>query len=247
MLTLSDALKLILHRQSRTHLWRLVEFPTVYSSGSTPLRVTNFHRSFVWAAKTWITLPEMEVDGVTENLELKAPEASIRLTSLDATFQQKFLLDQFRGTKVQFTVISQEPGTSIADAVQIRTMRYTCNVDDDDENGVNLKLSSADAVQGTEVPRRTCSEFGCQWDFQREGCPYRGHMEYSLAANGTLISGSLRQVVLTTCDKTIEDCRKHFPPVLNPNWSTTNNASRTIRRPLFYSAFPGDIPGRIVI
>lgn len=249
---ISSPLKALVASLTRAHLWFLVEFPSVLDANDTPLRFTNFQRSFVYGTKTWISLGGMEVAGLGEGLDGRAPSASVVLPSLDAALQAKFLADEFRGTKCWITVLVQTPGDSILDADQLWQTRYTCGADAIDEDTIRIALGSEDAVKGTEVPRRQVSEIGCQRDYMTT-CPYRGHRVYTLASNGTLVASSLRTVVHATCSKLLQDvgtdpgCRSHFPPVLNPGWTTSNGQPRTVRRPLPYDAFPGETPGRVVV
>lgn len=256
MRSLSDALKAAIIRRSRPHIWFLVEFATVYSSGTTPLRLTNYHRQFVWGTKTWQPLGGIQLTKLGEDLRLTVPGAELVLPSLDASMQARFLADQFRGTKVTITLISQEPATSIAAANQLWQTRYTCGADAFDADGVTISLESADAVEGTEVPRRQVSEVGCQWDYMRGNCPYRAHRVWAWAnppTNTVVVVGSLSTVVFDSCSKLLEDadgkpgCRSHFPLLLNPNWSSGGTQPRLLRRPLPYSAFPGGTPNRIVV
>jgi hypothetical protein len=242
--------------RTQPHLWLLVELPSS-PDYTAPLRLTNYGRSFVWGAKTWTPLHGLEGKGFSENMNLAAPAASIKLPSLDATMQAYFLADVFRGTKCNVTVISQAVGTSIASAVQAWTTRYTIGPDAFDQDGVTLTLESADAVEGTEVPRQQVSEVGCIRDYMKGGCWYRGHRV--IASSGLPPTSSLgatpqmASVIFTGCSKMLEDkdgvpgCKSHFPDILNPLWSSTGTAARVIRQPMPYSAYPGGDPNAVVL
>jgi hypothetical protein len=250
---ISAPIKALVAARMRAHLWFLVEFSTVYGDdGETPLRFTNFNRNFIYDTKIWQALGGMTVSGLGENLEGRAAATEIVLPSLDAALQAKFLADEFRGSKCWVTVLVQTPGDSIVDADQLWQTRFTCGADAIDEDTIRISLGSEDAVRGTEVPRRQVSEIGCQLDYMKT-CPYRGHRVYTLTSLGVLVQGSLRTVVHATCSKQLQDigtdpgCRSHFPPVLNPTWTTTNSQPRTIRRPLPHDAWPGETPGRVVV
>lgn len=257
MRSISGALSAAIARRALPHLWFLVEFAEVYSTGTTPLRLTNFTRSFVWGAKSWTPLPGIEGKGFGESLRLEVPPAALRLPALDASMQARFLADEFRGTRVTVTMISQEPASSIVDASQLWQTTYTIGPDAIDEDGVTLRLESADAVEGADVPRRQVSEQGCQEDYMRGGCPYRGHRVVASTGqppvSGTGASPSMRTVVFESCSKQLQDvgtnpgCRSHFPAVLNPDWVSGGAAPRILKRPLPYSAWPGGVPGLVLV
>jgi len=261
--TLSSLLKTALVRRSRPHVWFLVEFPNAAGIAESR-QYTNYHRQFVYLSKTWTPLPDITLKGVGETLNLSSISGELRLPGLDAALQARFLADEFRGEKCVVRILSQEPGASIVDASTVWTTTYTCGADSFDEDGVTIALEPADAVEGTEVPRRQVSQIGCQWDYMRGGCPYRGHRTFVLnSVTRAVVSSSV--TVFPNCRKTIEDgpaidgttmpgCKSHFPGIpngdpnayigqlkgtLNPDF-TLGSTPRWIRRPLPYSAFPGE-------
>lgn len=194
------------------------------SSDSTPLRFTTYRKAMTWDGLTWHrTINGCGIEAAREFEEsalLEAPEATLVFASVDADMQARFLADEFRGSRAQVTaILASQIGTS---AYAWQTS-YAVSADGSGYRQVTMTLGSPDAVQGTEIPRRQTHEHGCQWVYKRGGCPYRG--------------------TLATCERTIEDCRRHFAEI--PAASSPSGAA--IRQPLPYGAFPGGVPHRLVV
>ena len=202
----------------------LVSLPTL------SLRYTNKPYDITYGGSTYTSLV-MVAEGISENFLTEAPAARLKLASLDGTQQGRFFLDRFRGTTVATTVVAWSSGAW----AEVDARTWMCDADQTDSTEVTIRLSSSDAVEGTEVPRRATQEAGCQRDLSIGACPYRG--------------------VLTTCDKgfnTPNGCDAHFPDLCLETGRafTTADASagRTrIVQPKPYGAFRGGLSHRLVL
>lgn len=135
--------------------------------------------------------------GVGENFKAEARIAELTLASLDRTQQERFFNDQFRGDTVTLRIVVRSAGTW-----EDTTFTYNLTVERDASgpNILTLRLASADAVNGSEIPTRTTQEAGCKWDFKGPRCPFR--------------RASFMSATLDECDKTMDGpigCRAHFP------------------------------------
>lgn len=186
---------------------------------STGERWTSHHKSHAWDSETW-TAVGIEVTGLRESLNAEAPRADLRILSMDASLQASIASDSYRGETARIRFIrTDDIGT---DTAPLWDTTYTVDTDGSDENELRLLLSSSDAVQGTEVPRISTREAGCQRVFKVGGCSYRG--------------------ALTSCDKTLHGpngCIAHFPDLTDP---VTGD---TIPQHYPYLAFSGRVAGSL--
>lgn len=183
-------------------------------------RYTSWHRNVTWNSQTWTAVG---IDGTSfrESLDGSAPRAELRLLSLAAARQAEMVADYYRGDTCRVRLIRAEDIGTATDPAWDTT--YTVDTDGTDGDELRLVLSSSDAVQGTEVPRISTREVGCQRTFKRGGCPYRGS--------------------LTSCDKSLHGengCIAHFPDLTDPD------TGGTIPQHYPYLAFPGRV-GRSLV
>lgn len=162
-------------------------FAVIVHFSTLGLRYTNWPSAITYGGNVY-SPQNIVVEGMSENILCEAPSARLTITSLDTTQQVRFLADTFRGDTVTVTLLYLASGTWTTTGW---TYTFTADADECDANEVRIRLGSSDAVRGTEVPRRTTQEAGCQFDYKQGGCPYRGP--------------------LTTCKKTYKDCKNHFP------------------------------------
>lgn len=171
------------------------------------------------------------VEGLAENLYAEAPSATLKITSLDSSEQARFFADSFRGEIVTLRILILSAGVWTDTTF---SMTLTCDADQADATEVTMRLASSDAVEGTDVPRRSTQETGCQHDYMRGGCPYRG--------------------VLPSCDHgllTPNGCHGHFPDLDFETGREWNSASASaghtkVVQPLPYGACYGGITHRLV-
>lgn len=207
------------------------------------LKLTNWPRDFTADGRTYtggrgdhpFTL---ELDGLSESLEWDAPTAVLKIESLDGYFTSLFFSDSFREDQVTVRVFYLDGSTPTATGW---VSTYTCDMDEADAQHVSLRLAAADAVLGTEIPRRTTQEGGCQHDFQRGMCSYRWAAGASTA--------------LKRCDHgydTPNGCKAHFPDLCLEH-QTAWNASvcpglghTRVVQPKPYGGFLGSVDQTIV-
>jgi len=206
----------------------LVEFNTL------GVRLVNIPAGLTFGGKTY-TAAVLKCDGFGENLLWEAPSATLEIASLDGTQQARFLNDSFRGDTVTLTVLYASGGSWLSTGW---SSTYTADAETCSANSVVIRLASMDAVQGTEVPRRTTQEHGCQHDFMRGGCHFRWYTGLSIA--------------LKECDKgydTPNGCKAHFPDLglaTGRPWEPTSAGAR-IAQPKPYGGFLGAVDHRLVL
>lgn len=183
---------------------------------------TNAATAIAYGGTTY-TAANISVGGISENFVAEVPSARLVLTDLDGTERVRFFNDSFRGETVTITIVYDSSGTWTAVGV---SYVFTCDMDEADEVSVALRLAISDASRGSEVPRRTTQEAGCQHDFMGPLCPFRPLTGLSAALNGG-------------CGKTLADCKVHFPSV--------TESSKTYVIPLPYGGFVGGISHRLVV
>lgn len=167
---------------------------------------------------TGVGVAGIRIEGAGENLLGEAPSAVLTLVDLGASYFDEVLDDDFRGDTVTITLGYFSSGSVVSTGWETT---YAVDTDGFSEDEIRLRLASADAVEGTEVPRRTTQEAGCQHDFKKGLCSYRGS--------------------LTTCDKSYSGpngCKAHFPAY------TSSGETIVPARP--YGGFPGGFPHSLV-
>lgn len=212
MISFSGALTTLLAAFAQPTLCILVSFDDL------GLYFTSASSSITRGSATYTPTP-MKVAELAENFVGEVQAAELAIMDLDSTQRARFFDDNFRGTNVTVRIYYYSGGTW-TDTTWSYTM--TCDADRAASNQVSIKLSSSDAVQGTEAPRRTTQEAGCQSDYKRGGCPYRGS------------KGS--------CDKgysTSTGCKDHFPDV--------TIAGKVIQQPKPFGGFLGGMSQRLVL
>ncbi len=177
-----------------------------------------------------------KVEGLAENLYAEAPAATLTITSLEGAQQARFFTDSFRGDTVTVRILMWSAG-AWTDTTYSLTL--TCDADQTTENEVPIRLASSDAVEGTDVPRRTTQEAGCQHDFMTGGCSFRPN---------ALLPTTIRE----NCLKGLKDCRDHYPPLCLEHgvlWvaCTLQNTHTKIVQPLPYGACYGGLTHRLVL
>lgn len=194
-------------------------FALVVSFDDLGVKLTNHYRAITYGGASY-SAAVFVVKGLSENFVTETPAASIEITSLDDTWQARLKADSLRGTDVTISILIDVSGTWTATGW---SQTLTCDSEAGDSKKVTIRLGSSDAVNGTEVPRRTTQEAGCQFDFQRRECPFRWRQGMSEA--------------LRTCDKTLDGplgCTAHFPDV--------TGADGVVRQvPLPYGGFIGNM------
>lgn len=163
------------------------------SLNTASINVWNGSRDLTLGTTTYTGLGKdgLVADGLGENMLGNVPAPRLVLRSLDFAYHDEVDDDEFRGDTATVTLLYLDAGTWTATG-----WTSTFNVDADamTANEVALDLTTGDAARGTTLPRRMTQESGCQHDYKRGGCPYRGP--------------------LTECDKTydgLKGCKAHFP------------------------------------
>lgn len=214
----------------------LVEFPDL------GIRITNWPKDLTISGKVYTGSSgthkfTVKIDGLGESLEFVAPSAVIEIGNLDGYFGAMSFDDLFRGTSVTITILYVSGSTFLSTGW---TTTYHADADEVNADVVKLRLTSADAVLGTLLPRRTTQEAGCQFKFGQGGCPFRW--------------SSFFGTKLKTCDhgyNSSNGCKEHFPDLClesQVTWVSSDLAlGRTrIVQPKPYGAFPGPIDHSIV-
>lgn len=198
------------------------KFAVLVSFSALGVRYTNHRSAISYGGQTY-SPANLVITGLGENMLAEAPGASLELQDLDGTERARFLADSFRGETVTVRILYDSSGSWVDPG-----WAQTLSGDVDEVPGaevVRVRLGSMDAVQGTEVPRRTTQQYGCQHDFMGEGCPFRWRAGMSAA--------------LRTCRKTIEACNEHFPDV------TAAGITYVVPKP--FGGFLGSLPRRLVV
>lgn len=184
--------------------------------------LTNNPGGLTYAGQAF-TAAVFTIKGLGENFLTENQAATIEIgdveTPADDTFRDRFFGDLWRGEVVTIRVLYRTGG-SWADTTLYQTL--TCDIDATDPYHVTIRLGSSDSVQGTQVPRRTTQEAGCEHDYRHGLCPYRG--------------------ALTSCDKgygTPNGCVTHFPAF------TIGGVTYTPPRP--FGGQLGGTPQRLVV
>lgn len=130
-------------------------------------------------------------DGFGENMLGNVPTPRLVLRSLDFAYHDEVVDDDFRGDTATIRLLYLNSGTWTASGW---TTTYSVDADMLTANEITLNLTTGDAARGTTIPRRMTQEIGCQHDYKRGGCSYRGP--------------------LAECDKSYDGemgCKVHFP------------------------------------
>ena len=164
----------------------------------------------------------VSVTDIGESLGVEVGSSVVKIKSHDQTFQSHILSDSFRDDTATVTVVYFDSGAWVSTG-----WATTFRVDSDagTANEVVLRFRASDAVKGLTVPRRTTQEDGCQHDYRRGLCGYRGE--------------------LSTCDKTLSGpngCKVHFPDLT----ATDGGVSVTLVQPKPFGGFPGTFPYSLV-
>jgi phage-related protein len=188
------------------------------------LYVTN-HRSAISYGGQSYDPASVILAGASENYVAEAPAAALTIQDLDGAWRGRFHLDSLRDEVVTLRILYDSSGTW-TDTTW--SMTIACDSDSADDKQVILRLASIDSVEGTEVPRRTTQEAGCQHDFQGPLCPFVWRSGMSAA--------------LKECDKSYDGplgCKAHFPDV--------TEAGFTFVIPKPFGGFLGGISHRLVL
>ena len=200
------------------------KFAVLVAFAATGVNYTNHRVAITYGGATY-SPANIIVSGLSENFLAETPAASVGIGDLDNTDRARFFNDQFRGDVVTVTILYDSSGTWTATGCE---WPWSCDSDSTDPINVTLRLASSDATAGTEVPRRTTQEAGCQFTFQGPLCPFRMR---------TGMSAALKQ-----CDFSFEGpigCKAHFPDV------TEGGVTYVIPKP--FGGFIGGISHRLVM
>lgn len=163
-------------------------------------------------------------ENLTTSLRWEVPSAGLTIDNADKYFATNyFMADRFRRDTVTITQVYVVAGVVLPTGwVTI----FTCDMDSADPNTgkIIVRLGAAEAVYGSQGPRRTTNEFGCQAEFMGPDC-------------GFTFQQGVHAQKLAKCDKGVDTpngCLEHFKPVTDPS-----NAVLTIVQPIPYGAFPG--------
>lgn len=220
----STALNAIL---SAIKLPRMVLLLTIHRSTgdvlltSWPKTITIGTNTYVGAAQ-YSTRFSLSGEGFGEALDFSAPSAVLRFKALSpGDFHSDFFNDLFRGVRVTVGVAYYDGSSFQATPWQVTMMS---DADESDDAAITLRQASVDAAQGDEIPRRTTQEEGCQWEYKRGRCTYRGS--------------------IPDCDHTFwgpNGCRVHFQRITDPD-----DSSIVYVQPKPYGAFLGGIDHNMV-
>jgi len=197
------------------------KFAVLLDFSALGVHYTNHHADISYGGVTY-SKAIVTVLGLSENFTSEVPSARVTLGDLDNTERARFFADSFRGETVTVTMLYDASGTWTAVGV---ALVMTCDMDEADPTSVLLRLATSDASRGSEVPRRTTQEQGCQHTFMGPLCPFRWRTGMSVA--------------LQSCGKTLADCKAHFPVV------TESSVTYTV--PLPYGGFVGGISHRLAV
>lgn len=200
------------------------KFAVLVAFDRTGVRYTNHRTAITYGGESYAPA-NLKVTGLSENVVAQAPAAAAEIGDFDNTDRARFFNDQFRGDVVTVTILYDSAGTWTATGL---SWPWSCDSDATDSDMVSLRLASSDATAGTEVPRRTTQEAGCQFTFQGPLCPFRMRAGMSAA--------------LTRCDFSLEGpigCKAHFPDV--------TEAGVTYEIPKPFGGFVGGISHRLVV
>jgi len=172
------------------------------SFATSGINVTNAPRDVTVGTTTYTGVGSrgLAAAGIGESLLAEVPQGDLTISSIAFGYHANVFADLLRGDKVTIKLLYSAGG---AWAVTGWSSTYTVDTDGASPDAVQVRLVSADAAIGTALPRRTTHEYGCQHNYKRGGCPYRG--------------------ALPTCDKgydTPNGCAVHFP-VLTTSFSQT--------------------------
>lgn len=184
------------------------------------LAIANTGKNVTLSGTTYTGLgvDAISLDGLGETLTGEAPSAVLTIRDVGDAYKDEVIDDSFRGDTVTVTIGYYSSGSVVTTGW---TTTYAVDADGFGEDDVMIRLASSDTVEGTEVPRRTTQEAGCQHDYKRGLCTYRGS--------------------LSTCDKSYggaNGCKAHFPEF-------TNGGVKIVpSRP--FGGFPGGFPHSLV-
>lgn len=156
--------------------------------------------------------------GFGGNLAGEVPAPNIRIKNLDSGGTSRVTGDSLRGDTVTVTLLYLVNGVWTATGWETT---FTADTDGLEAEDIVVRCASADAARGTTVPRITTQENGCQHDYRRGGCPYRGPK--------------------STCLKSYLDangCRDHFQDL--------TVGTETVPQPRPYGAFIGNVRHSLV-
>lgn len=220
--------------EKRHGLARLISLVSFKSAG---LRWTDFRSDVTFDGKAY-SAKGIAIDDELETLDPVSPDATLRVTSLDATEQARFDANELRGDRVTLRRLWWS-GTALADTGLVSYWRVdttACAAD-----AVELRLAAMDAVQGSSVPRYTTAASGCQWEFRRGGCWYRPPL-----VEGRPYPSGTSFAHYTSCDRTLDGpngCKRHFEDIGDLRgvpWTLAPGGTRRVL-PKPYNAFPGGI------
>jgi len=188
------------------------------------LSLCNAHKDVSLGGTTYTALGRRGIvaAGLAETLAPEVGTAQVLIASLDGTYHAHLRADSFRGDRMTVTLAYWSSGTLTSLGW---STTYDVDVDRGTTDQIRLTVRSADAVMGTQVPRRTTQEDGCQHDYKRGACPYRGP--------------------LATCDFTLfgpNGCAVHFGDLT----VTERGDTRTLVQPKPFGGFPGNLPHSLV-
>jgi len=184
------------------------------------LNVANTAKDITVGSTTYTGLGKDGIigDNIGENMLGSVPQSTLTIVRPDFGSHSSVVADSFRGDTATVILLYLSGGSWTASGW---STTYTVNADALSTGDIIIDLTSADATRGTEVPRRMTQEAGCQHDYKRGACSYRG--------------------ALTTCDKTYNGpmgCKVHFPDI------TVNSETWVQTKP--YGGFYGYVNRSVV-
>lgn len=172
-----------------------------------PLYLTNWVKSLTIGSQVFTGAGPgkfvLSIDGLGENTKFEAPAASLQIKETAGTWHGYFWNNTLRGKRVTIAIYYFDTsGTLTATGY---TATYVIDADQVDFEGVTMRLAAADAVTGTEYPKRTTQRHACEHAFMGPECGYR----HPAGASSTLL----------TCDhgyNTPNGCVQHWPDLIDP-------------------------------
>lgn len=162
----------------------------------------------VWQGETYQRMP-VEIDGVEQNSKGTLPRPTVRISNMTGVLSSLITtLSDLIGAKVtrKRTLVKYLDAVNFAAGVN-PTADPTASWPDETfyieqktaetAQFIEWQIVSALDCQGMKLPRRLIQATVCGWDYNKrgqtgQGCNYAGN--------------------LTTCGKTLNDCKKHFSP-----------------------------------
>lgn len=224
----STAVKSLLDALKVPRLPVLIEIPSL------SLKITNYATSLTFdgvvyqGSKNGTHKFTLAMEGLGENIDFQAPSAVIKIGCLDGYFQAMSYQDQLRDVEIIAQIVYIDTNHVVTALPWSTTFRG--DADTANANEVVVRLASIDAVQGSEIPKRTTQETGCEFLFMGPDCGYRWFVG--------------RDTKLRTCDHgydTSNGCKEHWGDVRDP---ATN---QLVPQPKPYSGYIGGIDHRLVL